>query len=451
MIVDIIPAALSGETDTNSEPHLAVNPTDPSQIAASAWLPEPMGGRNTPIFVSADGGQTWSCRSTVPVQPIAADKTLGFGGLLNVLYVATLENEEDFNLVVCRSKLFAKTPMAEVGYRAGSIDQPYMAAAMINQQDRVFVGCNDWTQPNGRTAIIVDSAGNSPTPGFTPVPIEFGDPPRDDPEIRSAISANGSKVYGVFNRIISISGNRRVADVVLVRDDDVGNSGAASFTALKDDNGVPGFPVVKARTFLFDADCAPARLGRDRLGGDLAIAVDPQIADRVYLVWGEVIDDEPALHVVRSDDGGQNWSGNLRTVTKAKNPGLAINTSGTVAFLYQQVVTLPDKGDIWMTKLERTKDDFQNVQQPDTLAQFPVSELDSALKNQPQLGDYLHLTAVGNDFYGVFSSSNVPDNARFPCKVKFQRKADFTTKRLLDQDGNKVPSSVDPFFVKVTD
>ena len=44
-------------------------------------------------------------------------------------------------------------------------------------------------------------------------------------EIRPAISADGKKVYAVFNRVFSINGNQRVGDVILVRDDDGGNSG----------------------------------------------------------------------------------------------------------------------------------------------------------------------------------------------------------------------------------
>ena len=36
---------------------------------------------------------------------------------------------------------------------------------------------------------------------------------------------SGNKVYAVFNRVWSINGNQRVGDVILVRDDDGGNSG----------------------------------------------------------------------------------------------------------------------------------------------------------------------------------------------------------------------------------
>jgi hypothetical protein len=445
-VVDMIPVALSGETDTNAEPDLTVSSVNPLEIAASVWVPEPLGGGTTPIFVSVDGGKTWSCRSTFPFQQETCDKTIRFGGLSDMLYVATLLND-DCALVVCRSDQLAKSLMSPAENKPIDVDQPFAAAAMINNKDRVFIGCLDFNGPPQRTDTVVrslDGAGNPPS-DFKPVPIEFDKPLIDSSEVRPAISADGNKVYAVFNRVISKNGNKRVGDVVLVRDDDGGDSGTASFTALKDQNGVAGFPVVKARTFFFDTDNFPALLGRDRLGGDLAIAIDPRKADRVYLVWGDVIEGHPALHVIRSDNGGTKWSGNLCTVKKAKNPGLAVTTNGTLGFLYQQVVKSEDGEETWITNLERTKDDFRSVDTK-TLVRFPVAEI--KLDNgQPQLGDYLRLMAAGNAFYGIFPASNVPDLSRFCCGVTFQRLHDSTHHKLLDQDGKEVDSSIDPFFV----
>ena len=126
-----------------------------------------------------------------------------------------------------------------------------------------------------------------------------------------------------------------------------------------------------------------------------------------------------------------------------------MNANGTLAFLYQQVVT--DKGQkIWKTQFERTKDDFKTPVSTLTLAKFPVADLDTT-QGQPQLGDYLHLMSIGNDFYGIFCSNNLPDDSRFPCQVMFQRKVNRKTKKLLDQNGKQVSPSVDPFFVKVKD
>lgn len=44
-VVNIIPRSLSGETNQDSEPNIAVNPANPLQIAASAFTPSPMGGQ----------------------------------------------------------------------------------------------------------------------------------------------------------------------------------------------------------------------------------------------------------------------------------------------------------------------------------------------------------------------------------------------------------------------
>jgi hypothetical protein len=406
------------------------------------------GGNMSSILVSTNGGTTWTYRSTVPTKKMACDVTLRFGGLSNMLYLAALNDNWAF--VICRSNNLATLPMDNLLRQPNSgIDQPYVAAATIGGEDRVFVGANNWYSSNASTATIVRSLNGTaslPTCNFTPVPIEFVVPPaqRDDPEIRPATSADGKKVYAVFNRVNSITGNTRVGDVILVRDDDGGNSGAASFKALHDPSGAPGFSVVKGRTFLFDP-----LLGGDRLGGELAIAVDPLNAENVYLVWGEVLGSQPVLHVIRSKDGGQNWSGILHTVNNAKNPGLAINNRGTLAFLYQQVVTDPSGQQTWFTNVELTKDDFRAVY-PLTLAKFPVAEIIS-IHGQPRLGDYLHLIGLENTFYGIFSASNVPDPSRFPFGVIFQRYNNLATKKLLDQQGHEVASSVDPFFFKVTE
>ena len=68
----------------------------------------------------------------------------------------------------------------------------------------------------------------------------------------------------------------------------------------------------------------------------------------------------------------------------------------------------------------------------------------------PYLGDYLHLMAIGNDFYGVFSANNTPDMKQFPSGVRYQRNANFTTRTLLALDNTTpVAVSIDPFFFSV--
>ena len=69
---------------------------------------------------------------------------------------------------------------------------------------------------------------------------------------------------------------------------------------------------------------------------------------------------------------------------KCEEPGLAINNNGTLAFLYQQVVTNPGGKETWLTQVELTKDDFKSANPPLTLSRFPAVELDS-ISGQPRL------------------------------------------------------------------
>ena len=60
LLVNMIPRSLSGEAHQDSEPTIAVNPANPLQIAASAFTPDPLKGSFSPIYISSDGGNTWT-------------------------------------------------------------------------------------------------------------------------------------------------------------------------------------------------------------------------------------------------------------------------------------------------------------------------------------------------------------------------------------------------------
>src|SRR5258705_312640 len=77
-VVNMIPFSLSGEVNQDSEPHLAINPSNPRHIAASAFTPDPLDGPNAPIFVSNDGGSTWLLNSILPSFIETADVSLAF-------------------------------------------------------------------------------------------------------------------------------------------------------------------------------------------------------------------------------------------------------------------------------------------------------------------------------------------------------------------------------------
>lgn len=68
------------------------------------------------------------------------------------------------------------------------------------------------------------------------------------------------------------------------------------------------------------------------------------------------------------------------------------------------------------------------------------------------LGDYIHLSAVGKDFYGIFSGANMPVMANFPNGVTFLRNVDLGTGTLRDvTNTTTVNPSIDPFFFQVTE
>ena len=101
--------------------------------------------------------------------------------------------------------------------------------------------------------------------------------------------------------------------------------------------------------------------------------------------------------------------------------------------------------------LERWTDAFVNHNDL-TLAIVPALTPPSN-GNLPYNGDYLHMMAVGKDFYGVFPANNTPDPANFPTVFpKYQHNIDTNGKTLLGSNGmTVVDASIDPFFIKVTE
>src|SRR5437762_12940225 len=90
-VVDMVPASLSGETWQDAEPFLTTFASNPNILAASAFTPNPGGPASTtaPIYVSDDGGDTWSLRNTLPSDVQTADITHA-GGESPALYATIL-------------------------------------------------------------------------------------------------------------------------------------------------------------------------------------------------------------------------------------------------------------------------------------------------------------------------------------------------------------------------
>jgi hypothetical protein len=452
-VVNMIPKSLSGERQQDSEPNIAVNPANPMQIVGTAFTPDPAHGPQAPIYVSSDGGATWSLRSIVPGGEATADISVAYGTQGGTLYAGIL-NFSTFSLNILRvADPFGPYPMTALIDRPQE-DQPWVTAQTDANKDHVFVSHNDFNaSPKTATVELSPDARTAGAPaGFKRHVLERRNTVgQDGPPVRTAVHPSGV-VYGAFHRWRTVVKQTDTSvdvrmDVCVVRDDDLGG-GQTPFRNLHDpDDQLAGVRVAKNRLVHFTASVGP--LGFERIGADLAIAVDPSNEANVWLAWcdrvGGVQSRDWTMHVRRSTNKGQSWSADRRTIKQAKNPALAVNDSGVVGLLYQQVVgTGPTAR--WRTRLELTDDAWAT----DPTAFVLHRALTRSPKRVflPYIGDYLRLVTVGSEFYGVFSGSNLPDMANFPNGVTYQRNANFTTHTLLRNDGvTPVPVSIDPFFV----
>ncbi|MFF0414636.1 hypothetical protein ACFYUY_29845 [Kitasatospora sp. NPDC004745] len=451
-VVDITPRALSGDTSLDSEPNLAVNPENPNQLVATAFTPDPMGGPLAPVYVSADGGDTWVLRSVVPGNADpggTGDISVGFAPQGGTLYTGIL-NGEDGDLQVLRAAdVTSDAPMEVLVDRAAvhNPDQPWVVAGgtVVNGSGRdvVYVGNNDGDHQPHSATVDVSADARHGHGAFRSVQVDQrAHRVFDGPPVRIALHPDGT-VYTAFESWSDFSGLVVTFDVVVTRDDK-GALVASPFQDLRDsDDGVAGQRVAAGRTVRFNVKAAT--LGQERTGADLSIAVDPTDSGTVWIAWcdgtGGTVPTDYVLHVRRSTDRGQTWAPARADLVNAKNPALAINADGLVGLVYQQLAH-----DQWTTALELTADGGATAE-AHVLHQAPGDVPKAPPGALPYLGDYIRMVAVGRDFYGIFAGNNTPDRANFPVGVTYQRNANFTTHQLLDLDGvSRVPPSLDPFF-----
>lgn len=460
-LVDVIPKMYSGESHGDMEPNLAVDPEDPRHMVLSAFTPCPplISTVNAPIYFSTDGGNSWLLNCIVPGNdPVfgTGDITIRFASSGGVLYAGVLKGGAGLDMNILRTADFTSpTPMTLLVNRF-SEDQPY-TEAFSSGGDKVYVGNNNLANSmffggvTGQTSTVdwsLAAASGAPPAGFTNNVLEVRKTCGQDlPSARPAIHSSGV-VYVAFlsNEASSpcfSAGN--IADVVVVRDDHWGSGGFGALTDPGDGNKGVRVATGLAMTWL-------GNLGHERVGSQLSIAVDPRDRDKVYVAWGDGLN--PAnftLHVRDSTDGGKTWSGtDLKTIPSATNPALAIDREGTVGFLYQKLATpgtCKGRGAgvaCWETHFERGRRSHWHdlphplANTPDSIAFFP-------------LGDYDHVLAIGERFYGAFSANNYPDKHNFYPGVRFQRYVDWSAHQLYSDAAHTVvvAPSIDPFEFSV--
>lgn len=459
-LVNIIPQTRSGETTQDAEPTIAINPSNKLQLVGTAFTWDnltgsAMTGNAAPVYVSTDGGQTWSLVFSVPSTTGATFPTGDINarfsgttvGATNTLYTGIL-HAPDLSMRVYRAADYrVNTTMTQLDSRTNNVDQPHLETGGTGQ-DRVYVGFNNgWGGVASQTASVdFTQNGGIAAPVFNVNLLEVrstGAGGQDGFAIMPAVHTDGT-VYAAFFGWRSGS----TMDIVVMRDDNWG-LGATPFRALNDSGDLQaGQRVVTGVTI------PTGLIGLQRVGSSsLSIAVDPNNSSRVYVAWLDLVSGTPTLHVRRSTNRGQAWSSSdMVTVSNAVNPSLAINTAGKVGFLYQQLAgTSPNQR--WETHFLRTTDadatawDSPGLTLANTLASTPARTF------QPYIGDYDRVVAMDLNFYGIFSASNFPDKANFLPGVKYQRFVNWTTHKLFADAAltTEVAPSIDPFFFVVNE
>jgi hypothetical protein len=453
-VVNMIPNSWSDEQNQDSEPNLSVNPANPAEIIGTAFTYDNPAGTSAvspamatnwaPIFSSVDGGDTWALQFVLPSavgdQLPTWDVTCRYSGASGEVYSGLISTGSP-NILINRAPN-AATQQAMIATVRG--DQPFLEATTTVvggvSHDRLFVGYN----ANGNRStvnVFPDARAAVPATTATTLDVRF---PFDMPPTRTAIHGSGVIYCAFYSYDGKVRSPADLRDVVIVKDLNWGTSAQAFRALLDTGDGQAGVRVATGISNpWYNSNFEDPSFGNDRYGPDLAIAVDPSNADRVYVTYATGASAaDAALHLRWSDDGGQNWSSDVRAIPRAKNPSLAINSRGLVGFVYQQVV-----GANWMTVLEVSDDGFAASYTAHVLAVTPTSTPAPAGVMATYLGDYIKLLAVGEDFYGIFSAGNEPVKANFPSGVTYQRNVNWATHTLLSNDGvTPVPSSIDPFF-----
>ena len=446
-VVNMIPKMSSGETNQDSEPNLAVNPENPLEMAGTAFTPSTnVGSPNSPVYYSNDGGNTWRLRDIIAGTPVR-DQTVRFATTGGMLYAGVLWGPgglSTINFDILRTKDFSGlTQMTQVGPSRTNDDQPFVQAATVPSgpdagKDRVYVGSNDHAPANVPATMDLSLDAAAAAPVTSTFVLEARTVGRDGFPTRPAVHPDGT-VYAIFYATV---GPGTTSDVVIVRDDNWASS-ATPFLALIDTgDSKQGVRIVTGVNDPYNG----LTLGQQRIGSDLSVAVDPSDSSIVYVCYGDFSTGTYILHVRKSTDSGANWSSDLRAVSNATNPALAVDAAGTLGFLYQHVTGIaPNQR--WVTTFEHTKNDFASVITR-YLANTPAATPLAA--GNPYLGDYLYMLALDRTFYGIFSANNTPDLGNFPNGVTYQRNANFTTHKLLANDNvTPVAVSIDPFFFKI--
>jgi hypothetical protein len=451
-VIDVIPNAASAETGQNSEPSLAVDPINPNMMISGTFSSTPSGNDlSSPYWISTNGGTSWSGFGALP----ASDKTIAWRQD-GVAALTTTLNVVSFPPPTLVDKLTtfqsgATNFGAAINTSANqSVDQPWIRTGPGGQTYVAFNGFNA-ANAGGKTATIEVSSNNGAN-FSTPVVLGTVSPAGGQDARRCARPSSAARSMRRSPGGVPRNGCRHPehrlyrSNVVVAKSTNAGASFAAGVTAANT-NG-----------YFSNTNNTPLTLGQERTGSDIAIAVDPNNANRVVVAYGSAGTTPTSgtlqLHVVESTDGGTTWTNKFTTSSSVRSalPGLTITTDGQIGLLYASFDPSANNPRPLSQHLVTTSDDFATTTDSVLGTETNATPL---LDFNPYLGDFYDLTSVGNTMYGIFSASN-DDNGILASYASATFQRDFigtpntASFQLKDLSNNNVGLSIDPFVFSFT-
>jgi hypothetical protein len=391
-LVDIATNLTDPNNLVDAEPSIAINPTNPKQIAvvsfSGGWSQAT--GLRGPVWMSTNGGASWT-KDLVLVAPTAASTGSGDQAVVfsNTGQLFLSQLAMGVNVPRCffyrpsGANWIAGAPFGDdqpmIGSAGGTRVSPWLNFALAPERSMVERTANNGVAVNQATVGAAAFANRT---------------------TRVAVGPN--------NQIYIIYKTREAAPV--------GNFQQSTFRVARSfDLGVtwntPGIPVHPGTVMTwFTSSWGNAKNGgkvaRAR-SSDAWIAVHPT----TNTVWVVFCKRDPSglgqIYASRSTTSGSTWSPPVRVTDGMRNsayPEVAVTANGTVGVLY---VDFNDSGEqtVYSHRFARSFDSGATWTQT-LLQSFRTQELSNGTSGF-LWGDYEGVTANGNTFFGVFTGKSI--------------------------------------------
>jgi photosystem II stability/assembly factor-like uncharacterized protein len=381
----------------DTEPSIAVNPTNLNDIAVVAFSGNWGPGTRAPIWRSRDGGKTWNKDLTIPQIGAnlsgPADQKIAFTASGRLVVAELGVDQQD----AIQDRILKEHPgqPPELLSAAYGNDQPHVDVDRTSGGscfERIY---SPWLDTNASKSMVTFSSNTDLSLTDTVVGTSF--PNRTT---RIAVADTG-KAYVLYKtREAQIDSNFERAHFRVKRSD---NCGAAWNAVGGDGVSVHGdAPVVTYFTTSF-GNPAKGKVARAR-SSDGWVAANAGVVAAAYV--NRDSSGHAQIYVALSADDGRSWTTHRVSdgQTNAAFPEIAIASDKAVGVLY---IDYDDSGAQTLFRHHFAKSSNAGGQWADEILQvMNPSDIENADSGY-LWGDYEGLTAGGANFYGVFTGESI--------------------------------------------